>query len=278
MIHAKNIRTSKTHSPLRWFGGKYYLSNTIISLIPENHQTYVEPFGGGAHVLARKLPSAKEVYNDIDTDVVNFLKVMKEDKERLIESLITIPTSRYLLEKWRSEPLPEDRFERAVRWFYLLRQRITPTNNNLKSGWRAGKYKNSALDYQNAVMRIHDFAERMKNVQIENRDFREIIKMYDSPDTVFFVDPPYVEREHHYKGNFTKEDHIELAQLLKGIQGKAIVTYYTHPLIEELYRGWIRYEEDSFVAAVGAVERRRETEIIFCNFDNRIEVEQLSLF
>ncbi len=278
MINTKTVKTSNTHSPIRWFGGKYYLAKAIISLIPDSHKIYCEPFGGGAHVLARKLPSEKEIYNDIDGDVVNFLEVMKQDKEKLINALITIPTSRYLLEKWRCEELPEDKFERAVRWFYLLRQRITPINNNLKSGWRSGKYKNSAFDYQNAVLRINGFEERMRDVKIENKDFREIIETYDSKSTLMFVDPPYLDREHYYKGDFKKEDHIELAQYLNSIQGKAIVTYYTDPLIEDLYKGWVRYEEDSFVASVGSDERRREKEIIFCNFDINENEEQLNLF
>lgn len=278
MINTNTVKTSNVHSPIRWFGGKFYLAKAIISLIPESHKTYVEPFGGGGHVLTQKLPSEREIYNDIDMDVVNFLEVMKEDSDKLINSLETIPTSRYLLEKWKVEELPEDKFERAVRWFYLLRQRITPINNNLKSGWRAGKYKNAAFDYQNAVKRIRDFDKRLRNVRIENRDFREIIEQYDSPETVFFIDPPYVDREHFYKGGFTQNDHIELAQILSSIQGKAIVTYYTDPLIEELYEGWIRYEEDSFVASVGSGERRREKEIIFCNYDITEDVEQLSLF
>jgi DNA adenine methylase len=149
-----------------------------------------------------KDPSKVNVYNDIDCDLVNFLLVLRKRKDDLINSLSSLPTSRYLTEKWQNEPRLEDDFERAVRWFYILRQIIVP-HNNQKSGWRSGKVKNTATDYQNAITRLDSFEQRMSRVIIECLDFREIIERYDSSETLFFLDSPYVNREKMYKGGFT---------------------------------------------------------------------------
>jgi DNA adenine methylase len=274
------LKTNKCHSPIRYFGGKSYLASTIISLLPK-HTRYVECFGGGGHVLSQKEPSAEEVYNDIDSDLVNFLKQVQNNGFRLMKELQTLPTSRYLFEAWKNEPFPDDPMERAVRWFYLLRQRIHPSNATLKSGWRAGKVKNLAVDFQNAVKKIPSFSKRLRNVTITNTDFRETIATYDSPDTVFFIDPPYVKREHYYKGGFTIDDHIELAHTLYFIQGKAIVTYYSHPLINKLYAGWNRIEVETYVGS-GVVKvgekRKKEKEIILMNYELDETLKQQTLF
>ncbi|WP_121616682.1 DNA adenine methylase [Virgibacillus halodenitrificans] len=267
-------------SPIRYFGGKSFLAPSIISLLPE-HTRYVELFGGGGHVLSQKKPSAEEVYNDIDADLINFFDQAKNNGFCLTKELLSLPTSRFLFEKWKNEPFPEDALEWACRWFYLIRQRIHPSNATLKSGWRAGKVKNLALDYQNAVKKIPSFSKRLKDVTLTNQDFRKVIATYDSEDTVWFIDPPYVEREQYYKGGFTIDDHIELAQMLYFIQGKAIVTYYDHPLINELYAHWKRIEIDTYVGS-GVVKigekRKKEKEIILMNYEPNKNFKQQSLF
>ncbi|MEX3623784.1 DNA adenine methylase [Viridibacillus arvi] len=277
MIKNKCVRCA---SPIRYFGGKSGLAPTLISLLPA-HDKYVEPFGGGGSLLAQKEPSQYEVYNDIDVELVNFFNQAKLNGEQLTEALLSLPTSRYLFERWKNEEFPEDLLDRATRWFFLIRQRIHPSNATLKSGWRAGKHKNLAFDFQNAVKRIPLFSKRLQNVSITNKDFRQVIEENDSPNMVAFIDPPYVEREHYYQGGFTVEDHIELAQMLNNMQGKAIVTYYAHPLIDELYAGWNRIELETFVGSSMLKEgmrRRKEKEVILMNYDIEEKGKQISLF
>ncbi|MFP7486469.1 DNA adenine methylase [Priestia filamentosa] len=112
--------TKEVHTPLRWFGGKFFLSKEIISRIPAHH-CYVEPFAGSSQVLTQKTASKVEVINDIDESLINFLMTLRGQKEELIQSLMTLPTSRAIAERWMNEPLPEDPFEQAVRFYYLLR-------------------------------------------------------------------------------------------------------------------------------------------------------------
>ncbi|MEC0248863.1 DNA adenine methylase [Paenibacillus chitinolyticus] len=115
-------------SPLIWFGGKSKYASHIINRFPEHNQ-YREPFVGACHVISQKERVTHEVINDIDSNLVNFLIVVRSDPDRFSQAAEKLPYSRWLYEKWRREPLPDDSFERAVRWFYLNRSGITKGNS-----------------------------------------------------------------------------------------------------------------------------------------------------
>jgi DNA adenine methylase len=270
-------KLSNVQSCLRYFGGKSWLAKHLISKFPEDHTytTFVDLFGGGAHVITQKAKTTRvEVFNDKDADLVNLLLVLSYRKEELQAKLRSLPTSRHLFEKWQNEwfsgERPADDLERAVRYYYIQRLKIVPHPNE-KSGFRAGKVKNSAADYQNSITNLDPLADRFKHVMIEQKDFRDILDIYDAKTTLFFVDPPYRKKEHLYRGSFTKRDHIDLGKRLSEIRGKAMVTYYYDPLIMYLYKGW---RHDTIDAAVGGVlkgelgqTRNRKTEFIFMNYE-----------
>lgn len=260
-------------SPIKWVGGKHFQAKWIVSHFPP-HRVYVEPFGGGAHVLCRKDPktSKLEVFNDIDGNLVNFLLVARERPQELVKALETLPYSRMLFNRWRKEPLPDDPFERAVRWFYLLRSSFS---GHLGCSWCHAKRsgRNCPHWYQSAVHLIPQLAERFRLVQIEHLDFRECIEKYDGPETLFYCDPPYIGVEDYYRFPFTEEDHRDLAKLLNNAQGLVALSYYPHPLVDELYPGWHRatkvYPQRSY--GVTRFSRRktkpRATELLLMNYD-----------
>lgn len=252
-------------TPLIWFGGKSKLADDIIRLMPQ-HKCYVEPFGGGASVIAAKAPVLYEVYNDIDGDVVNFIMVIREDADRFTRAVGSLPYSRKLYEQWKKEPWPEDDFERALRWFYLNRSGIAKGNADRTTGWRHSPQINVARSFHNAAARVKEFSERMRYVQIECRGFREIIRVYDTPDTFFYVDPPYIGREDCYAGGFTEQDHRDLAGLLSNIKGQVIVSYYDDALLLELYDGWHRTELTGYVQSVGGTGPRQAQELLLMNY------------
>lgn len=280
--HIRNISEVKkvkemAQSPLIYFGGKGRMATHIISRMPE-HKCFVDLFGGAAHVIAQKPMITNEVYNDIDGDLVNFLLVARNKTNELIVACESLPYSRQLYEQWKREPLPIDDFERAVRFFYLNRSGIAKGNSSYGTGWRHSHEHNTARTYQHACERINSFAKRMRNVMIDNRDFREIIRVYDSPTTLFYVDPPYIDRETRYKLTAADKEnpiqlHYDLAELLNNIQGKALVSYYDHPLLNELYEGWQR---EYFSAVRQVVNGNNNTceEMLLMNYENK----QLSLF
>jgi DNA adenine methylase len=279
-------RLSNVKSTLRYFGGKGWLAKHLISLFPEDdsYTIFVDLFGGGGHVLTQKAKTSRiEVFNDKDADLVNFLLVMAgPQREELKSRLRALPTSRYLFEKWQDEWFaghrPESDMERAIRYYYIQRMKIVPHPNE-KSGFRSSKTKCPATDYQHSIENIDSFAERFREVVIEQKDFRDIIDMYDSPSTFYFVDCPYVNKEHLYKGSFKRQDHIDLAKRLSRIKGKAMVTYYADPLILELYKDWRLETVDVAVGGVTKSElgqvRNRKTEYIFMNYQDE---RQLTLW
>lgn len=267
----------KSRSPLIWFGGKGKVAHKIIELMP-NHKSYVEPFGGAAHVIAQKPPSYHEVYNDIDGNLVNFLMVTRAQEEEFIQAVETLPYSRQLYERWKNETTDGlNDFDRAIRFFYLNRSGIAGGNNEdrAKTGWRhsVSASQNPAKGYQGSVRRINSFAQRMRDVMIEHLDFRSIIEKYDSEITLFYVDPPYIGREQYYAGGFTQQDHRDLADMLNQIKGRAIVSYYDDPLLLEIYPDWERKTFMSLKQS-GIRNQSEAEELLLMNFDDG----QLTLF
>lgn len=261
-------------SPLIWFGGKGQLAKKIHQHFP-NHKCFVDLMCGSLDVTVQKEPVGIEVVNDIDGDLVNFLLVLRDDPEKLAAAVERLPYSRELYEQWKWEEKPKDKFERAKRWFYLNRSAVAAGNNH-RSGWRHGNTVNPAKDYHSAIDRLEKFAARLKHTMIENRDWREIIKTYDSPDTLFYVDPPYIGNERRYKGKWKKQDHIDLADALEGIQGKAIVSYYPCETIDLLYNGWHRVEIATHTTSQVSKcqERPERTELLLMNWND----PQLTIF
>lgn len=267
-----------TVSPLIWFGGKGKQAEYIINKMPE-HKVYIEPFGGAAHVITQKARVSHEVYNDIDGIVVNFIIQAMENTQELTERCSVLPYSRELYDRYRTEPLPRDPLEQAVRFFYLNRSAISKGNADKvpKTGWRhsTSSSQNPAMGYVNACRKIQDFARRMQGVMIERLDFRTIIEKYDSPEALFYVDPPYVGREKFYAGGFTLKDHYDLELLLSQAEGKVILSYYVDPVVSELYQNWNIESHAAFKQAVGGQNMGGEAEeLLIMNF----ETKQMSLF
>lgn len=241
-----------THPVLRYHGGKWKLAPWIIRHFPP-HTIYVEPFGGGAGVLLRKPPSPTEVYNDRDGDVVNFFRVLRERPEELARAVAFTPYARAELDTaWEPTDDPLEAARRfAVRsWFS-----IGGPTAQWKSGFRfrrANKVGNQPLVQWNHLPTVLlETAQRLKEVIIENADWRRILQRYDTPQTLFYCDPPYLSDTRSqwgkfrkaYQHEFTDDDHRALAEALRSVQGMVAISGYAHPLYEELYEahGWVGF-------------------------------------
>jgi DNA adenine methylase len=268
-------------SPLHYFGGKYRLAPRIVSLMPPHH-TYVEVFGGAAHVLFTKPPSAVEVYNDIDSRVVNFFRVLRDPQkaERLREMAENTPYSREEFYVLRDREEFADDVEEAWAFFVVNRMMFGASD-----GWgydraaTSGGMARSLMCFLRATQRIEDAAQRLKRVIIEHDDWRKIIDRYDTQNTLFYLDPPYpldTRRNHGYKYEMSDEDHRELADRLLSIEGMAILTTYPSPLYAVLERhGWRMLEFQRTCDAAGRIrgsglqgdgvvkEKQQRTEIIW---------------
>ena len=259
----------KTRRPaLRYFGGKWRLAPWIISFFPE-HRVYVEPFAGGASVLLRKPRSKIEIYNDLDEEIVNVFRVLRDEtlSESLRRKIILTPFSRSeYLSAFESHSDPVERARRTIIKSFMGHGSDS-VHMNHKSGFRSktsnpNTHRCAALDWVNYPPEIPLLCNRLRGVTIENKDALEIIKAFDGPDTLFYVDPPYVHEtrqdRHNYRHELNDEAHGELLKVLNGIRGMALLSGYENPIYAGL--GWEK--EEIKALADGARER---TECLWLN-------------
>jgi DNA adenine methylase len=221
-------------NPIRYIGAKAALAPKLAAMLPP-HQVYVEVFGGAAHLLFRKQRSPIEVYNDLDGRLANLFHVLRDHFDDLAARLRWTLYARSAHAAWRRIGPSGDPIEDALRIFYLL---LSSMAGDPSSSWAHSRLRSHAREYEKAKALLHQVAARFQGVAIEQRDFREIIPRWDGPDTVFFCDPPYYGVAGSQFWRFSEKDHADLAALLTGIEGEALVTYYDHPQIRSLYRGW----------------------------------------
>ncbi|MEM4619446.1 MAG: DNA adenine methylase [Desulfurococcaceae archaeon] len=214
---------------IRFPGGDHYLIKYLLEMIPP-HTVYVEVFGGSAKLLICKPPSKIEVYNDLDNDLVNLFKVVKEKPREFLAQLDLVLYSRHLfyeyLRKLRNREYSSD-VERAALYYYISWCGMA-TKSVYKTSFQGGIGRNKVVSFFNALKHIREIHRRLKRVMIENLDFRECIKRYDSSRTFFYLDPPhlYVSTEKdksYYTPSFTEADYMDLLNILTKIKGKFLL-------------------------------------------------------
>jgi DNA adenine methylase len=261
---------------LRWHGGKWRLAPWILRHFPP-HRVYVEPFGGAASVLLRKARSYAEVYNDLDGDVVNLFRVLREPASaaRLIELLALTPFARAEFEE--SYQPSDDTVERARRLVTrsFLGFGSGSANAANRTGFRANSNRGGttpAHDWTNTPGAIGQVAARFAGVVIENRDATQVMRQHDGPEVLHYIDPPYLpetrsnksrrgkEKYHVYAHELTLADHVALLSNLRDLAGMVVVSGYPSPLYNEALAGWRR--EEMAAHADGA---RKRTEVLWIN-------------
>ncbi len=238
-------------SPLKWYGGKAKLVTKLLPLIPE-HKTYVEVFAGSAALFFGKPVSDIEVINDLDSGIVNFFSVVRDEEkfEKLVRLLSLTPYSHEEFKLYRDtwQETPDD-VHRAQRWFVTVRMSHSASGKNFSRSITEGTNGagNSVRAYLSAIDRLPEIHERLKGVQIEHEDFRKVIQRYDNPGTLFYLDPPYVhstlKTTKDYNHEMTDQDHEELVELLLGLDGKFMLSGYSNAIYAPLEKaGWKRHD------------------------------------
>lgn len=258
-----------------WYGGKFSHLDWLLPLLPKTEH-YCEPFAGSAATLINREPSPIETYNDLDGEVVNFFRVLRQQKEALIEAIGLTPFSREEFETAIAEPTEAlSDLERARRFFIRARQVRTGLAQRASSGRWAHCRLTSRAGMAGAVSRwlgsvedLSDIAQRLLRVQIEHDTAINVINRYDSTDTLFYCDPPYPHDSrgdsNAYKYEMTDGEHRELAQVLHGVQGKVALSSYRCDLMDELYNDWLAIEGPTKL--VHSIKQPR-TEVLWVNYE-----------
>jgi DNA adenine methylase len=262
---------------LRWHGSKFRLAPWIVGFFPE-HTTFVEPFGGGASVLIRKPRSRIEIYNDLDSDIVNFFAVLRDaaGRAKLAEQLSLTPYSR---EEFRACFIPSaepiERARRLVARSFMGFASHSHNIENVTNGWRSErtdgrqKIKQYALEWLGVPMNCLAVAERFRGVTIEHLHAFDLIPKYDHAETLYYIDPPYVHGERDdlmrgYAHEMSDHEHRQLAWLLHGLKGKVVLSGYDSRLYRSLYSDWHR--EQITARANGQKGSSERVEVIWMNF------------
>ena len=236
-----------------WYGGKFSHLDWLLPLLPACHH-FCEPFSGSAAVLLNRQPSPVETYNDIDGEVVNFFRVLRQQPKELIRLLSLTPFSREefcLAIYGETDGLTE--LERARRFYIRARQTRTGLAQTATLGRWANCKKTSRSGMSGVVSRwlggiegLEWIAERLIRVQIENRPALDLIQLYDSHEALFYCDPPYLHETRGdakaYKFEMDEREHRELSKILKECKGKAAISGYRCDLMDTLYKDWRRFD------------------------------------
>lgn len=258
------------------------LAPWIISHFPK-HRVYVEPFGGAGSVLMRKPRTYAEVWNDLDGDVVNLFRVLRsEQSARLVEEIRLTPFARDEFNISYDETT--DPVERARRLCLRSFAGFGSNGHVRKTGFRANSNRSGttpAHDWINYPDALEAVIERVAGVVIENRDASQVMAAHDSPETLHYVDPPYVAATRDpgkdYAHEMDDDDHGALLVFLRGLDGMVVLSGYPSDEYDAALHDWKRVEREAL--ADGASKR---TEVLWLNphavASLEAEKQQLGLF
>lgn len=240
-----------TRPLVRYYGGKYRLAPWIISHLPA-HDHYIEPFCGAASVLLQKPRAWLEVVNDLDSRVVNLFRVLRDRAlaSQLEEQLRLTPYSRV---EWElSAEACVDPLEQARRFVFRCWSSHGASGMTTKSstGFRGATYDRQlrtgghpSQEWARWPEVLPAIVERLRGVIVEHRPAVDVIRRYDRPEALFYVDPPYVldarsRPDHGYQHELPDDEHRELAEVLHKVRGRVVLSGYASDLYQELYGDW----------------------------------------
>lgn len=273
------LAENRIASPLKWHGGKGAFSGKlakwIVSLMPTDHVHYVEPYFGGGSVLLNKNPNGvSEVVNDLHEELTNFWEVLQNDADyarfqRIVEST---PFSE---NEWNRECIDGSPVWSAATFFIRCRQSLAgrmDTFAPLSRTRTRGGMNEQVSAWLTAIEGLPEVHARLKRVVILNRPALEVIQSQDGPQTLCYLDPPYLHETRattgEYEHEMTAEDHDDLLLLLSQIEGRFVLSGYRSELYDQaaLAYGWKCHEFEIVNNAAGGKTKRNMTECVWTNY------------
>jgi DNA adenine methylase len=278
---------------LSYIGGKSKIGKWIVPFYDKNMETYVETFGGMFwcffNMDLKEFPNLKKVvYNDFNPLNYNLFKCVQNPTELLnaINAIdcqkfgeeVTLPIYKEQFIRFQAEIFSEGfsvepgNYEVAAKYVYILTQVFSGSKPETSSFIDLkGKYKSKYLTFRDKLSKPDWIEHFLKITEVENMDFEEVIKKYDSPTTYFYVDPPYWKTENYYSNHdFDRDDHERLANVLKGMEGKFSLSYYDFPLLSEWFpKNQYKWEMKEFAKAASAKKGTKQNmgeELLIMNY------------
>lgn len=246
-----------------WIGGKRRLAKHILPLFPE-HSCYAEPFAGGAALFFMKPPSQCEVLNDVNGELVNLYRVVRNHLDEFVKQFRWSMVSRQMFE-WAQISRPETLtdIQRAARFFYLQKLAFGGRVDGQTFGVTATTAPRlNLLRIEEDLSAAH---LRLSRTQIENMDWWRCVERYDRDETLFYLDPPYFGTE-GYGVEFGIEQYSRMADLARSIKGKMVVSVNDIPQMRSAFDG-LTMETVAITYTVGGAGRSSpKTELVIRNY------------
>jgi DNA adenine methylase len=278
---------------LSYIGGKSKIGKWIVPFYDKDMETYVETFGGMFwcffNMDLKQYPKLKRVvYNDFNPLNYNLFKCIQNPTE-LLKAINSIECQKFGEEitpslykeqfvSFQAEIFgdnfsvtPGD-YEVAAKYAYVLTQVFSGSKPETSSFIDLkGKYKSKYLTFRDKLMKPDWVEHFLKITHVENMDFADVIKKYDSPNTYFYVDPPYWKTENYYSNHdFDREDHERLANVLKSMEGKFSLSYYDFEILHEWFPEnnytWAKKEFAKAAAAKKGTKQNMGEELLIMNY------------
>jgi len=264
-IRAALADKERLRAPFRWFGGKGKMQAKLLPLIPAGGRPYCEPYAGAASVFWSRDPAPVEVLNDLDDRIVNLFRVLqdREQFDDLKHRILWTPYAR--AEFGRALDILKtgsgDQVERAWAFFVAQNQGMSGVAFTIGNWSRTFVSAGGMADTTNRwIMRqtmMDAWRWRLMRCQIDSRDALEVVRYWDNPEAVFYLDPPYHHDTRKDKAVYAVEQdhdhHAALVETILGCQGAVVLSGYDHPVYQPLVdAGW---EVTSFETACHAAVR-----------------------
>lgn len=227
---------------LRYPGSKWRIADQLVSNIPE-HKSYLEPYFGSGAVLFNKPPSPIETINDLD-DVINLFQCIRDHSQQLAAMIAAIPYSRKVYDSQFSI-VSKDPVDKACAFLIKCWQGYGFKTSGIKTGWKRDKTgRERAYNLSNWYHLpewIEEIAERLRNIQIEHKPALDLIREFDSPDSFFYLDPPYLlntRSAKQYQHEMTEKDHIQLLETIVHCSAQIMISGYDTPLYNDYLHTW----------------------------------------
>ncbi|MDR5775581.1 MULTISPECIES: DNA adenine methylase [unclassified Caballeronia] len=238
---------------LSYFGSKFRIAEWVLAHLPP-HETYIEPFGGSAAVLLRKPCSRVEIYNDLDGEIVNLFRVVRDDamRARLIAALEATPYARAEFDDaWLKTDEPVERARRlCVRAQMGFGSSGSARPLHAPTGFAADVWSDGAGQWLRYPARLAAIGTRLRGTLIEHMPAVELIAKYDAPNVLFYVDPPYLPEVRKsvsrglgrdYRCEMSTLEHADLLAMLANLHGMAVVSGYASGMYDRALGEWARF-------------------------------------